>query len=707
MLGWSVLVGAVLAAPADVSVLLSGVQEIELDEAAIPGPISIFGPEAFAVAVGRSEGVHHAVVAAARAGRGRVVAFGHDAFLASAPLGDTAILLDNAVRWVAGGQPPARVEGIHCDAVGSPTPGPDSAASWRDLLSRVDVLCMGWPPPDVEIDALVSFVEEGGGLIFAGLGWGWAQLNPDRDLRSDYWGNQLSLPFGFAFGGGYLEGLEPSATASVLRSVHAGGALSAITSDDGGAAAQAHGVLGALVEVLQPDEQHFLPRMRALVQERGPIVITAEAPLTVDRPLDRLAIRLAHLSAAEAPASRIEADPSAAVFPGEVEASARRGRVVASVDLSVPGWASTGAYAPPGEVVRLVLPRSVEPGLRVRIGSHTDELWHLPAWRRSPSISHSWPASARRTRVASPHGGLIYVEVPEGRAGSIEVTLEGVVASPRFVLGRTSAADWARSRSAPGPWAELATDRISLTTRSSAVRDLEDPTPILQFWDEALDAYVELGGRPWGPRLERIVPDEQLSVGYMHAGNPIGVHLDQVDRLLDPGALREGWGVWHELGHNQQRPEWTFDGTLEVTCNLFTLFVLEQLTGQRPAEHPMLTGVADEVEQHLANGARFEHWKQEPFVALTMYVQVQDAFGWAPYQEAFAIYRDLPEELRPRDDDDRRDLWLMTLSRAVGRDLGPFFEAWGVPTSPTARASLRDLQAWMPEGSSERGAPAP
>jgi hypothetical protein len=33
----------------------------------------------------------------------------------------------------------------------------------------------------------------------------------------------------------------------------------------------------------------------------------------------------------------------------------------------------------------------------------------------------------------------------------------------------------------------------------------------------------------------------------------------------------------------------------------------------------------------------------------------------------------------------------------VGRNLGPFFEAWGVPTSPEARQSLADLPAWMPE----------
>jgi hypothetical protein len=41
---------------------------------------------------------------------------------------------------------------------------------------------------------------------------------------------------------------------------------------------------------------------------------------------------------------------------------------------------------------------------------------------------------------------------------------------------------------------------------------------------------------------------------------------------------------------------------------------------------------------------------------------------------------------------------MVRFSRHVGRDLGPFFEAWGVPTSEEARQSIADLPGWMPEG---------
>ena len=39
---------------------------------------------------------------------------------------------------------------------------------------------------------------------------------------------------------------------------------------------------------------------------------------------------------------------------------------------------------------------------------------------------------------------------------------------------------------------------------------------------------------------------------------------------------------------------------------------------------------------------------------------------------------------------------VVRFSRAVGKNLGPFFEAWGVPTSTKAHESIRDLPEWVP-----------
>ena len=93
---------------------------------------------------------------------------------------------------------------------------------------------------------------------------------------------------------------------------------------------------------------------------------------------------------------------------------------------------------------------------------------------------------------------------------------------------------------------------------------------------------------------------------------------------------------------------------------------------------------------------KFARWKSDPFLALTMYHQLRAAFGWETYKKVFAEYRALPKNERPKNDDEKRDQWLTRFSRATGKNLGPFFEAWGVPTSDSARATLKDLAPWMP-----------
>jgi len=62
---------------------------------------------------------------------------------------------------------------------------------------------------------------------------------------------------------------------------------------------------------------------------------------------------------------------------------------------------------------------------------------------------------------------------------------------------------------------------------------------------------------------------------------------------------------------------------------------------------------------------------------------------------AFSAIRKKQAE-RPKTDMDKHDQWMVRMSRAVGRDLGPFFEKWGVPTSEKARASIGGLPPWMP-----------
>ena len=227
----------------------------------------------------------------------------------------------------------------------------------------------------------------------------------------------------------------------------------------------------------------------------------------------------------------------------------------------------------------------------------------------------------------------------------------------------------------------------------------------MTFWDEVMDACADLAGWPRKrQRPERYVADCQISAGYMHSGYPIMTHLDIAEVLVDRDKLMSNehggvWGLFHETGHNHQSRDWTFQGAGEVTVNLFTLYVLENVCGLTSEEHPSFTkkARARKLKNYLEGGAKFEMWKRAPFLALDMYIRMQEAFGWEAFKKVFAEYRKLSPAERPKTDDERRDQWLVRFSRTVGRNLGPYFETWGVPTSTTARNSISDLPVWMPE----------
>ncbi|UCD75083.1 MAG: M60 family metallopeptidase [Phycisphaerales bacterium] len=710
---------AARAVEEDLARLLDGVHEIA--KPGVPGPVAVFGENAFAVVAGRGDNaVDYAVVAAAHSGQGRVVAFGHGGYFSQGALqvAATGQLVINAARWAAGNaakptigvwanEPVRRLlESRQIDAVSI------DENNWQQMLDDLDA--MFFPPERLrnygEIAQIHRFVRRGGGLLVAELGWGWKQLNPGKDLATEHPGNILLSGLGLAFAGGYIHAVDPvpnPTNLAVLEDCHAGKALKLLQAHESGETKlprercrQLGAILLNAVDALPPQDRLLLPKLRAALRGLDAVPPPGpRSPLTLDNPLSRVALRLEHQQMMQIPVARTRPYPGAAEFPGNVPAGAGRVSETIVIDVTIPGWAGTGLYAPPGQPVIVELPpRAAGLRLAVRIGCHTDALWQKDQWKRYPAIDRRFRLTDGRTTIANPHGGLIYIEVPGGMNGEpIEVTIRRAVRSPRYVLDETDLEEWrARIRHYPAPWAELETSKIILSVPSTSVRELDDPQALMRRWDEILDCYAELGQRPLARRPQRMVPDVQISVGYMHSGYPIMMHMDRALAITRTDQLKDKWGLWHELGHNHQQPDWTFAGAGEVTCNLFTLYVIEKVFGIPAAEHPNVTGQAEKAHRHIAAGAPFDTWRSDPFLALYMYMQIQQAFGWEAYQAAFAKYRDLPNGDRPKSDDEKRDQWLVQLSRAVNRDLGPFFEAWGVPTSTEARQSLGDLEAWMP-----------
>lgn len=714
----------------DLDALLDGVTEIAAP--GVPGLLCVYGPEAVPVIVGApgqgavSVDVRAPVVAAARWQDGRVVALGHDGYFVRSTLetADTGSLMMNALHWAAGETAPARprigVAGASELRVWLTETGHDAieVGLTPESLRTVDVVAVGlWNQSEPEIEALSTFVRGGGGLVTVSVGWAWARrLYPDRDLVTDHPGNRLLAPVGIQWADDYLsrtttEGYAVDGQPHGLT--HAGVALDAAEAHAAGRRALAQPeidqALDSLIRTarsLPPDDTLLAPRLTRLADNAD--WPSEDQPVGRADMIDRLAAAFFVIEHRRTPPESVREHPAAADFPGSVPDDAPRLTRNLTIDTTVPRWHSTGLYAAPGELVTVTVPDAAagSGGFQVRVGAHTDGIWQRSEWKRMPEISRRFPVSETTTLVANAFGGLIYLEVPDDAdLGSIAVRIEGAVAAPRYVLGETDPAAWRNEvRHAPAPWAEIVGRNMIVTTGASEVRGLDDPVAVAETWDRVLDLSAELAAWPASSRSspERFVVDRQISHGYMHAGYPLMAHLDQQANLVNAERLRsEGnWGLFHEVGHNHQRGDWTFDGTLDVTVNLFTLYVYEFLCGVPPTERWRGSHLsrAEWMALYDFDDPDFELWKREPFLALIMYAQMQEAFGWEAYRQVFATYRSLSDEERPKNDDEKRDQWLVRFSRQVGRDLGPFFETWGVPTSQAARDSIDDLPVWMPSG---------
>lgn len=696
-----------------------------------PGAVCIWGPNALPLVAGKGDrNLLEPVAAAAHHGAGRLIAFSHTGYLDAGFMSaaDTGRLIHNAVRWAAGPNVPVpRVRmlrtnlGEYLESIGfeaAPVAQRDleSALLAADEQAPHVVLITGPGLSESQVDALEAFVATGGGVIAAQTAWAWRP--PDGQTLEHNPLNRLFARSGIAWTAGTTAKTSPDgfavlpADAPDFHLLHAATALSHV---EGIAApadrrdsrtAQASHTATIAARSLPVGDTILRPTLwRLLESHRDELVPTAHKPMTDDQPLLRtlLAAQIAELESI--PAAKVIAHPAATFFPGGVPVDAPR--VDRTITLPrVPGWRSTGLYAAPGEAVTITMAAPADdPAVSIRIGCHTDRLWHHGAWKRVPEISGRWPLRADSTTVASAFGGLIYLEpaVRGESADPVTLTISGAVEAPLYVLGETSAEAWSTIRERPAPWAELASRKIVLSVPSAAIRTLDDPHALMTLWDRIADCQDELAtvanldrhGRP-----DRFVADVQISAGYMHSGYPIMTHLDAVDDMTDPSRLLRGsWGLFHELGHNHQNGDWTFDGTVEVTVNLFSLYTMERICGKPVGEgHPALARRDERIGPYLAQGAKFEQWKSDPFLALIMYQQLAEAFGWETYQRVFVEYLALDESERPRTDDDKRDQWLVRFSRACGRNLGPFFETWGVPTSEAARNAITDLPAWMPAG---------
>lgn len=409
----------------------------------------------------------------------------------------------------------------------------------------------------------------------------------------------------------------------------------------------------------------------------------------------------------------VYAFPAAKDFPGIPPDGTPIIQKTIMIDPAVSGWKSTGLYALPGVPLTLTFPATAmlkndkKNVYSIIVGCHTDRLntTRHKSWTRLPEISYSATVSGLETRFTSPMGGLIYINVinPLPETQSLEVTISNVVHAPMFVKGKTTPEAWKKMVTEhPAPWGELVGERAILSMATHELAQVKDPAALIECMDSGMKVQDWLIA--WDvtnpERLKtpmRFVVDRQISAGGGHSGYPaMGLPYWSAPFMNMDFVKKGSWGFWHEMGHNHQTGAYRLPNMGEVQVNIFSLVAQIKAHGAGIEESwGGFKNIDKTLTQYFSDTKTYFESTGEHALRLWFFVELIKEFGFDPFREmslAFAKngYANDASEVE-------KWSWTMsTLSKATGKNLAPYFEAWRIPLTESAKNEVKSLKVWMP-----------
>jgi hypothetical protein len=410
------------------------------------------------------------------------------------------------------------------------------------------------------------------------------------------------------------------------------------------------------------------------------------------------------------------------VFPGVVGESARLSRSFLFnlafrnhdyLRMSVPpqNWMSTGLYAAPGETITITVTGATSADMAhvyAQLGVHTDELY-LDSGnvmldgviRRNPRIAMAVKLEPGVNLVRTPYGGPIVLRSDKNVAKQISVSIANAVQAPYFKRGVTTEAEWLARRQIDVPLAEIESDLLVIHAPASEIRTrtYAEMVELTAHYDAVMTRINQLAGlSPTAARphtapqgKQRIAEDIQISAGWGHNGFPVMVYREW--SLLNPADVSrraEGWGVWHEIGHNYQMGAWADVMGGEVSVNWWSLYVEEQLHG---TSRLMLEDVYTRAQARLSNTAITNKWQDaDPFDQLTLFEQLRIAhptLNWGMYSQIMRHYREMSQSAYDalNTDAKKTNYFVRTLCGITKTNVAPQFLTWSFALTDATRTA--------------------
>ncbi len=378
------------------------------------------------------------------------------------------------------------------------------------------------------------------------------------------------------------------------------------------------------------------------------------------------------------------------------------------------GWGEparkpTGTYLAPGTIATVTVPSTlVNRGYQIRVGAHSWDHGNRPNLKRLDRCTLLYDISSTTTKIASPLGGGIYIEVPRTRSvGVVNVTIAGAARSPYFSgksFHQTTPAEWLVERTHPGPWADFQSEKFMFQVPRSWIYNYADPTTVMANWDKAMDAMNDLMGFPQLRGKETMYDQVDLQLrasvhapGYPAVNasyNPSTTYNGNNLHYLLTGPQNAPDYEFHEAGHAYFFPK--FAGEQESTVNLLHIAVQTQKFGKtfdvalRESNGynsfctlPNTAVVWMTSFNFSPENDPMDDWEKsyQP-QGHAKFADLARLFGWGGLNNFWFYYND--KEEKGQTVSTSTDSMILQLCKSYGKDVRPMLHFWGIhPTNAT------------------------
>jgi len=290
--------------------------------------------------------------------------------------------------------------------------------------------------------------------------------------------------------------------------------------------------------------------------------------------------------------------------------------------------------------------------------------------------------------------------INQNKFGHLDLLIRSVSARvPTFELGVTSNEDWARQMIEynNAPIVQLTGQRAIIVVRYlSAKTYLSNPEKLMAYYDQFIQYQDVLSGICQNGTADYAIdPNKLLYVEadrlFMFAthGHMGFTGSDALSALLSSDTAN-GWGPWHESGHQRQLTPMTWgtgSGMTEVTVNLYSMAVQEALEGRasRIDEYYLV------IKEYLNSNHRAFNDIPNAFHKLVILWQLRLTFGSSFYPQLHQRYRMMQD--KPTENEDKIQRFMVETSLLSQLDLTVFFDRWGLYPN---RQTLMELEHLPP-----------